>query len=126
MKIYGDVISGNCLKIKYLADHLDLPYDWVEIDILKGESRTPDFLAMNPMGQVPTVVLDDGRTLAQSNAVLLYLAEGSALLHGRDYILPDDLKALAMPVLAHRVFLKGGGDAGEPLARILESVPVVL
>ena len=80
MKIYGDLASGNCLKVKLLADHLGLAYDWQPVDILQGESRTADFLAMNPMGQVPTVVLDDGRTLAQSNAILLYLAEGSALL----------------------------------------------
>lgn len=80
MKIYGDLASGNCLKVKLLADHLGLAYDWRPVDILRGESRTADFLAMNPMGQVPTVVLDDGRVLAQSNAILLYLAEGSALL----------------------------------------------
>ena len=85
MKIYGDLASGNCLKVKYLADHLGLTYDWQPVDILKSESRTADFLAMNPMGQVPTVVLDDGRALAQSNAILLYLAEGSALLPSDPY-----------------------------------------
>jgi len=85
MKIYGDLVSGNCLKVKYLADHLGLTYDWQPVDILKGESRTPDFLAINPLGQVPTVALDDGRALAQSNAILLYLAEGSALLPSDAY-----------------------------------------
>ena len=85
MKIYGDLASGNCLKVKALADHLGLAYDWLPVDILKGESRTADFLAMNPLGQVPTVVLDDGRALAQSNAILLYLAEGSALLPADPY-----------------------------------------
>ncbi|MGF1608921.1 MAG: glutathione S-transferase family protein [Kiloniellales bacterium] len=85
MKIYGDLGSGNCLKVKYLADHLGLGYEWVPVDIMRGESRTADFLAMNPMGQVPTVVLDDGRALAQSNALLLHLAEGSALLPADRY-----------------------------------------
>ncbi len=80
MKIYGDSISGNCLKVKWVADSLGLSYDWIETDIMAGQSRTPDFLAMNPAGQVPTVVLDDGRCLAQSNAVILHLAEGSALI----------------------------------------------
>lgn len=80
MRIFGDSISGNCLKVKWTADHLSLPYEWVEIDILKGESRTPAFLAMNPAGQVPAVVLDDGRPIAQSNAILLHLARGSALI----------------------------------------------
>lgn len=78
--LYGDSKSGNCLKIKYVADHLRLPYAWTEIDTMKGESRTPAFLAMNPAGQVPAVRFDDGRTLAQSNAIIRYLARGSALL----------------------------------------------
>jgi len=80
MRIYGDSISGNCLKVKWTADHLGIPYEWIETDILKGESRTPEHLSLNPAGQVPAVVLDDGRALAQSNAIILYLAEGSALI----------------------------------------------
>lgn len=80
MKIYGDSISGNCLKVKWTADFLGIPYTWIETDILKGESRTAEYLAMNPAGQVPAVVLPDGRPLAQSNAILLHLAEGSALI----------------------------------------------
>ena len=80
MKIYGDSISGNCLKVKWVADSLGLSYDWIETDILVGQSRTPEYLAMNPAGQVPAVVLDDGRPLAQSNAIILHLAEGSPLI----------------------------------------------
>ena len=80
MKIYGDSISGNCLKVKWVADSLGLSYEWIEVSVLAGESRTPAFLAMNPAGQVPAVVLDDGRPLAQSNAIILHLAEGSALI----------------------------------------------
>jgi glutathione S-transferase len=83
MRIYGDLNSGNCLKVKYVADHLGLAYAWVDVHITKGESRTPDFLAKSPMGQVPVVELEDGRCLAQSNAIIRYLARGSALL-------PDD------------------------------------
>jgi glutathione S-transferase len=80
MRIYGDSISGNCLKVKWTADRLGLAYEWVETDILKGQSRTEEFLAFNPAGQVPAVILDDGRPLAQSNAILLHLAEGSDLI----------------------------------------------
>ena len=80
MKIYGDSISGNCLKVKWVADSLGLSYDWIETSVLHSQSRTPQFLAMNPAGQVPAVVLDDGRPLAQSNAIILHLAEGSALI----------------------------------------------
>jgi glutathione S-transferase len=80
MKIYGDGISGNCLKVKWVCDRLALPYDWIEVDILKGESRTHEFLKLNTAGQVPTIVLDDGRALAQSNAIIRYLARGSDLI----------------------------------------------
>jgi glutathione S-transferase len=80
MKIYGDRISGNCLKVKWVCDHLTLPYSWIDVDVVKGETRTADFLALNPWGQVPTVVFDDGRSLAQSNAIICYLARDSALI----------------------------------------------
>ena len=80
MRIFGDSISGNCLKVKWTADHLRLSYEWIETDVLKAATRTPEFLALNPAGQVPAVILDDGRPLAQSNAIILHLAEGSDLI----------------------------------------------
>ena len=80
MTIYGDSISGNCLKVKFVAERLGIPYDWVEVSVLKAETRTPEFLAMNPAGQVPTVRFADDRVLAQSNAIMLYLAEKSDLI----------------------------------------------
>ena len=80
MKIYGDTNSGNCLKVKWVCDKLALPYQWIEIDTRKGETRTPQFLKMNGAGQVPTIEFDDGRTLAQSNAIIRYLARDSALV----------------------------------------------
>lgn len=80
MKIFGDVISGNCLKVKYTADYLGIPYEWVPIDILKQQAKTAEFLNLNPAGQVPVIELDDGRTLSQSNAIIQYLAAGSQLL----------------------------------------------
>jgi glutathione S-transferase len=80
LTIYGDRGSGNCRKVAYVAAHLGLPYEWVDVDIMAGESRTPGFLARSPAGQVPVVRLDDGRHLAQSNAIMLHLAEGSALV----------------------------------------------
>ena len=85
MQIYGDSNSGNCLKVKWVCDRLSLPYDWTEIDTQKGEARTPEFLALNGAGQVPTVVLDDGRPLAQSNAIIRYLARGSDLIPADAY-----------------------------------------
>ena len=85
MRIYGDSISGNCLKVKWTADYLGLSYEWIETDILKSETRTDAFLAMNPAGQDPVVVLDDGRPLAQSNAIILHLAERSTLVPAAAY-----------------------------------------
>ncbi|MBI1196681.1 MAG: glutathione S-transferase family protein [Phenylobacterium sp.] len=85
MKIYGDSISGNCLKVKWTADFLGRGYEWIETDVLQSQSRTADFLAMNPAGQVPAVILDDGRPLAQSNAIIFHLAEGSALIPADAY-----------------------------------------
>lgn len=80
MKIYGDLNSGNCLKVKWTANRLALPYEWIDVNTLQGESRTAEFLAMSPMGKVPVVLLDDDRPLAQSNAIISYLATGTTLL----------------------------------------------
>jgi len=85
MKIYGDSNSGNCLKVKWVCDRLALPYDWIAIDTQKGESRTAEFLKLNGAGQVPTVAFDDGRTLAQSNAIIRYLARGSDLIPADEF-----------------------------------------
>ena len=83
MKIYGDAKSGNCYKLKLLCALLSIEHEWIAIDILRGESRSDEFLAMNPNGQIPVCVTDDGAILTQSNAILYYLGQGS------DYW-PDD------------------------------------
>ena len=80
MDIYGDSISGNCLKVKWTADLLGLSYRWIETSALTGETRTPAYLAMNPAGQVPLVRFADATILAQSNAIILHFAEGSPLI----------------------------------------------
>src|SRR6201989_1778995 len=85
MKIHGDRNSGNCLKVKWVCDRLSLPYAWIDVDTLKGDTRTSEFLRLNSAGQVPTVEFDDGRTLAQSNAIIRYLARGSDLIPADDF-----------------------------------------
>ena len=80
MRIYGDHGSGNCLKVKFTADRLGLPYEWIAIDLMKGETRTQAFLARNPFGQIPVVEFSDGRNLAQSNAIVRHLARDSDLI----------------------------------------------
>jgi glutathione S-transferase len=83
--IYGDSISGNCMKVRFVADRLKIPYRWIEVSVVAAETRKPEFLAINPAGQVPVVVLADGCPLAQSNAIMLHLAEGSSLIPGDAY-----------------------------------------
>jgi glutathione S-transferase len=80
MKIYGDLNSGNCLKVKYVCDKLQLPYTWIPVDTLKAETRTPGFLKINSAGQVPAVEFENGRTLAESNAIIRYLARDSDII----------------------------------------------
>jgi len=86
LTLYGDSISGNCMKPKWTADLLGIPYDWVEVDILQGGTQTEDFLSLNPAGQVPLARWPDGRALPQSNAIMLYLAEEA----GSDLV-PSDM-----------------------------------
>ena len=78
--VYGMADSGNCYKVKLALEQLQLPYRWVEVDSTKGGTRTAEFLAMNPNGKVPTLQLEDGGYLPESNAILNYLADGSRLL----------------------------------------------
>ena len=83
IRLYNFQASGNSYKIRLLLTQLEVPFERIDIDLLGGETRTPRFRARNPLGQTPFVELDDGRVLAESNAILWYLAEGTALL-------PDD------------------------------------
>jgi glutathione S-transferase len=86
--VHGFSPSGNCHKVRLLLEQLGRDYRWVEIDSSKGETRTPEFLAKNPNGRVPIIELDDGRVLAESNAILCWLAE-DASAPGTEF-LPDD------------------------------------
>lgn len=78
--VYGYSPSGNCHKLRLLLEQLGRAYRWVEVDIAQGATRTAQFLAKNPNGRVPMLELDDGRVLTESNAILWYLAEGTAFL----------------------------------------------
>jgi glutathione S-transferase len=80
LKVYGDIYSGNCFKVKLALLQLGIAHDWVPTDLLRGDAKTPAFLAMNPNARVPLLDLGNGQYLAESGAILNYLAEGSALL----------------------------------------------
>lgn len=81
-RVYGTAASGNCHKVKLALDLLRIPYRWHEIDVLKAETRTSQFLAMNPNGKVPLLQIDDHTFLPESNAILCYLADGTDLWPG--------------------------------------------
>jgi glutathione S-transferase len=80
MRLFDFLPSGNGYKVRLALRWLAIPFKYVEIDILKGESRTPSFLEMNPFGQIPVLELDDGTCLRESTAILLHLTEGTELL----------------------------------------------
>ena len=80
VKVYGDIQSGNCYKIKLLMSYLEIEHEWLHVDILKGETHSDEFKKMNPNTRIPVLVLYDGRTLTESNAILNFLADGSELL----------------------------------------------
>jgi len=77
MHLFDYLDSGNGFKVRLLLAQLGMQYEWTNVDIDKGETRTPEFLERNPNGRIPTLLLDDGTYLAESNAILWYLAEGS-------------------------------------------------
>jgi len=82
-KVYGDINSGNCYKVKLLMALLDIGHGWIVINILNGESQTDEFKLKNPNARIPVLELADGSYLWESNAILNFLAAGTSYL-------PDD------------------------------------
>jgi glutathione S-transferase len=80
LRLYDYLASGNGYKVRLLLHQLGIPFERVELDIVRGETRTPAFLAKNPNGRIPTLELEDGTCLAESNAILFYLADGTRFL----------------------------------------------
>src|SRR5690606_37892320 len=85
LQLYGNLGSGNCLKVKLIADATGTPFVLHQLGLRSGDTATPEFLKLNPGGQMPVVVLEDGRPLAQSNAILRYLARGSRYIPTNAY-----------------------------------------
>ena len=80
MQVFGDRSSGNCYKIELFCSILKIDHDWVDIDVLAGDTHKAVFRKLNPNGKIPFVTLHDGNTLAESNAILGFLAEGTPWL----------------------------------------------
>ena len=79
MKIYGDTQSGNCYKVQLVCQLLNIDHQWIDVDILAGDTKSDDFLKKNPNGKIPLLELNSGETLSESNAIINYLAFGSDL-----------------------------------------------
>ncbi|BAY07564.1 glutathione S-transferase family protein [Calothrix sp. NIES-2098] len=93
IKLYGHELSGNSYKVRLLLELLKLEYEWIKVDLMKGEHKTPEYLALNPFGQVPLLI--DGETkLADAQAILVYLARQ----YGGEQWLPLDALSLAQVV----------------------------
>ena len=103
--LYGDPISGNCLKARWTAAHLEVPVEWRDVGVLAGETRSLDFLALNADGRVPILVLDDGRVLAESNAIIGFLARGSALIPSDPYDHAKMLQWMFWEQYSHEPFI---------------------
>lgn len=104
-KAFGMSTSGNCYKVKLLLTQLKLEYQWEEIDILKAETRTSEFLTMNPNGKVPTLQIDTGKYLAESNAILCYLADGTPLWSPEKFTKAQTLQWLFFEQYSHEPYI---------------------
>jgi len=103
--VHGMKASGNCYKLQLLLDQLGQPYRWSEVDSTRGETRTPEYLAKNPNGKVPLLELDDGRLLAESNAILCYLAEGTPFLPDDRWLRAQALQWLFFEQYSHEPYI---------------------
>ena len=103
--VFGDSRSGNCYKVRLLCAELGIEYEWREVDILAGETRTPSFLALNPNGKIPLLVIDGQLCLPESNAILSYLAEGRALAGTTRYARAEILAWMFFEQYSHEPYI---------------------
>jgi glutathione S-transferase len=105
LRLYDFHESGNGYKVRLLLAWLARPVERIELDILKGETRTPEFLALNPNGRIPLLVLEDGRTLAESNAILYFLAQGTSYWPEDPYLRAEVLQWMFFEQYSHEPFI---------------------
>jgi glutathione S-transferase len=103
--LYDYLSSGNGYKVRLLLSQLGREFHWVQKDIMKGETRTPEFLAINPNGRIPAVVFDDGRKLAESNAILFYFADGTPFLSMDRFARAETLQWMFFEQYSHEPYI---------------------
>ncbi len=105
LRLYNFLPSGNCYKIRLLLTQLGIPFESIEVDIIKGESRTPEFLAKNSNGRVPVLETESGQFLAESNAIIFYLSEGTQFLPQDRFLRAQVLQWLYFEQYSHEPFI---------------------
>jgi len=105
LTIYGDSRSGNCYKLQLLCAEMEISYNWQEVDILAGDTRTPEFLLMNANGKIPLLALPNGRYLAESNAILCFLADGSDFFGHEAFSRAEILQWLFFEQYSHEPYI---------------------
>ena len=105
LRVHGMSTSGNCHKVRMVVEALKMPYEWTEIDTVRGDTRTAQFLAMNPNGKAPTLEIEPGKYLPESNAILFYLAEGTPLLPGDRFGRAQVLQWLFFEQYSHEPYI---------------------
>ena len=105
LTLYGNLISGNDYKVRLLLSQFGIDYDYEEKDVFTGETRTPEFLAINPNGRIPTVRFDDGRILTESNAILYYFAEDTDFLPAHRFARAQVLQWMCFEQYSHEPFI---------------------
>lgn len=104
-KVYGDMLSGNCYKIKLLLEHLNIAHEWVHVDILKKETHSDAFKKMNPNTRIPVLDLGDGRYLWESNAILNFLAQGTDLIPSDHFLYASVLQWQFFEQYSHEPYI---------------------
>ena len=105
MRLFDYLPSGNGYKVRLVLSQLGIPFTLVEKDIYKRETRTPEFLALNPNGRIPLLELDDGRRLAESDAILFYLADGTPLLPAERFARAEVLQWMFFEQYSHEPYI---------------------
>jgi glutathione S-transferase len=105
MHLYDFLPSGNGYKIRLLLTQLGIPFERIELNILKGETRTPEFLSKNPNGKIPVLEIQPGKYLAESNAILVYLSEGTEFLPYDRFLRAQVLQWLCFEQYSHEPFI---------------------
>jgi len=105
LRLYDFLPSGNGYKVRLLLSHLGVRFELVERDILRGETRTPEFLAINPNGRIPVLRLEDGRHLAESDAILFYLADGTRFLPAERFARAEVLQWMFFEQYSHEPYI---------------------